>query len=129
MRADHPLASRDEITLEDVADYGMVLPGYLSDASRAGIFPPVTPSGRAIRREYREPGYFTNEAYALARSEQLYGLSDGVAHVFEYRKDLTFRPITGLTPLSLAPMWLRGREDDRIRALADAAQTLSPDSP
>ncbi len=53
MRADHPLASRTSVSLEDVADYRLLDPGKaLNPIVRDLWTPPVTPSGRPVPRAY-----------------------------------------------------------------------------
>lgn len=125
MRADHPLASRSQVTLDNVADHALMLPAYVDEAGSAAIiFPAATPSGRAIPREFVSPGYLAPSAYALSRSDALFLLTDGVARNFDHRTDIVFRPIAGADPYELAPLWPQNRDDDRLLALADAARTV-----
>lgn len=51
VRDDHPLAARKSVSLEDIADYRLLDPGKaLNPVTRDLWAPPVTPSGRPIRR-------------------------------------------------------------------------------
>ncbi|NUT53608.1 MAG: LysR family transcriptional regulator [Saccharothrix sp.] len=50
---DHPLAGRDEVSVEDVADYvGFQRPGYMPEEVWDQLVPPLTPGGKAIRRGF-----------------------------------------------------------------------------
>lgn len=129
MRADHPLATREALTLEDLADYRVLLPEYTDHHDPASIiFPATTPSGRVIERGPSRPGYLARAAYRLAQSDDLFMLTDGVVRIFDQRSDLHFAPVTDTPAYRLAPMWLRRRADDRIRTLIDAARSLDPET-
>lgn len=125
MGSDHPLATRDDLTLEDLADYRVLLPQYADHPEPASIiFPATAPSGRVIARGPSRPGYLARAAYDLADSDDLFMLTEGVVGVFEQRSDLHFAPVTDAPAYRLAPMWLRVRADDRIHALVGAARRL-----
>jgi DNA-binding transcriptional LysR family regulator len=51
--ADHPLAGRSSVSVEELADYdGFRCPGTFPASVWDEVVPPVTPGGRAIRRRY-----------------------------------------------------------------------------
>lgn len=131
MRSDHPLAARGDLTLEDLADFRVLLPQYADLPEPASIiFPATAPSGRVIARGPSRPGYLARAAYNLAHSDDLFMLTEGVVGVFDQRSDLHFALVTDAPTYRLAPMWLRGRADDRMHALTDAVRSLvqRPDS-
>lgn len=126
MRTGHPLAERGQVGLEDLADHGVIIPGY--EGQPGGFaedrIPARTPSGREIRRDPRTPSMLHEVSYDLARSDVLFPVVSGVARVYAHRTDLVFRPLAGIGSLDLVLMWLRDREDEAVRALAHAVATL-----
>jgi DNA-binding transcriptional LysR family regulator len=101
----HPLAKKSSVSIEDVADYEIVLlepplPRALYDA----FHPPFAPSGRPIRR--------THLARSSVEGVQLVALGrivhptvDGPA-LFR-RRDIALVPIRDMSPLPLGLIWCR----------------------
>jgi DNA-binding transcriptional LysR family regulator len=121
----HRLAGRESVTVEDlgdeeVVDNSLTFPSALFDA----IVPPVTPSGRAIRRTYP---WRTDEDVltAVARGRIVHPVMSGVA-LFT-RADFVLVPISDLPPMPLGLIWCTARENARIRALATIAGAMGRD--
>lgn len=122
--ADHPLSKQASLSIEDIADYGVLrvaapFPRALHDA----FHPPFTPSVRPIRRTYLVRTAAEGvQAVALGRVVHL--TVDGPA-IFR-RPDIVQIPIRDLPPLPLGPIWCRAHENQRIRAFAKAAGQPPP---
>jgi DNA-binding transcriptional LysR family regulator len=122
----HPLAGSPQVTAEDLAGLEMAwvppspptLPAALYDA----LLPPQTPSGRPIRRTHRVQGL--HHTLALVASGRIVHLTVASLPLAQ-RADITLLPIAGLPPLPLGLIWCTAHENARIRALAQAAATLS----
>lgn len=126
MRAGHPLAERDAVTLDEAAGYGVIVPSF--DGQPEGFIAESIPAQAVSgvpERPDGGPGMFHQAAYQLARTDRLFPMSSGVARAYAHRSDLVFRPIADQPPVELALIWLRRREDERIRALAEAADELA----
>jgi DNA-binding transcriptional LysR family regulator len=123
----HRLAARESVSVEDlgdeeVGDNAPDFPAALFDA----ISPPVTPSGRPIRRTY--PWNDDEDVLtAVARGLIVKPAVGGAALLS--RPDFVLVPIRDLPPMPLGPIWCTARENARIRALAAAAATISPPHP
>ncbi|BCJ45068.1 LysR family transcriptional regulator [Actinoplanes ianthinogenes] len=117
--ADHPLAARDRVVMEDLGDHPVICPdGPIPDYLWASHTPPVTPSGRPIPR-----------GIAVATlAEALTAISGGgvVSPVGSYtaadrtRPDVTFLPIEDGPILRYAPVWRKGAETPLLRAFLRA---------
>jgi DNA-binding transcriptional LysR family regulator len=120
----HRLACRESVTVEDLADEAVhenapTFPAALYDA----IVPPVTPSGRPIRRSY--PWESDEDVLtAVARGRIVHPGMAGVA--LTSRPDFVQVPIRDLPPMPLGLIWCTARENARIRALAAVARQIAP---
>ncbi|TWD80025.1 LysR family transcriptional regulator [Kribbella amoyensis] len=124
MRSGHPIAARDFVSLEDLAEYGF--PNFvrnpgLSDATYDMIIPARTPSGRPIPKVGALCHTLSEAADLIARTDVVHLTTDGAAQGNVIRGDLVFRPIEDLPPLPLGLIWRTGREDPRILAFAATA--------
>jgi DNA-binding transcriptional LysR family regulator len=124
---DHPLARRGSASAEDLADYETACapPGALYDAVIPlfdAIIPPLTPSGRPVRRTRVVSGL--HETLALVASGQVVHPT-AIGLPLAQRSDITLLPLTGLPPLKLGLIWCTAHENARIRALAGIAATLT----
>ena len=123
----HRLAARESVSVEDLGDEEVHqnapgFPAALYDA----ITPPVTPSGRPIRRTY--PWNDDEDVLtAVARGLIVKPAVGGAALLS--RSDFALIPIRDLPPMPLGPIWCTARENARIRALAAAAAAISPPHP
>jgi DNA-binding transcriptional LysR family regulator len=120
----HRLEGRESLSVEDLADEEVhenapSFPPALYDV----IAPPVTPSGRPIRRTY--PWRDAEEVLtAVARGQIVHPGAAGTP--LTTRSDLVPVPIRDLPPLPLGLVWCTAHENARIRALAAIARRLAP---
>ena len=120
----HPLAARQSLFAEDLADHELArpeppLPKALYDA----LVPPHTPSGRPTRRTCIV--HSMQELYALVASGRIVHPTVTSLPLLQ-RADMTLVPITDMPPFPLGPIWCTARENARIRAFAEVAATLAP---
>lgn len=123
--ADHRLAARPSVSIEDVAKEVVHRPpkGFpqaLGDA----ILPPRTPSDRPIRRAEDEVKSFDHLVSAVAQGKFVAPAMQGMS--IYTRADIKLIPITDLPPLPLGLIWCTAHENARIRAFADLARNLTP---
>jgi DNA-binding transcriptional LysR family regulator len=120
---DHPLAGRDHITLEDLADFEVArFDGWPKELHEAW-FPPRTPSGRPIPSTRIPAGERSalELATRVARGELVHPT---VSSVERYLGpfELTFVPIKGLRPFRSALVWRRGASDAKVREFIRVAR-------
>lgn len=120
----HRLAGRQSVSVEDLGDEETIqkapaLPQALFDM----FTPPVTPSGRPIRRTY--PWRSVEDIFtSVARGQIVHATMTGVA--LTMRPDLVLVPIRDLPPVPLGLIWCTAHENARIRALAATAAAITP---
>lgn len=120
---DHPLATRDTVTIEDLGDFQVGhFENELTDMLEA-LIPSRTPSGRPIPRSSERmrtlPEVFLVVASGAIVHPTVPSLRNYVSH-----PDVVFVPLVGMPPSETALIWRRGGEDRRIRALADVAREV-----
>ncbi|MFE0251249.1 substrate-binding domain-containing protein [Streptomyces sp. NPDC059010] len=118
--AQHPLAARESVSIEDVADYdGFQCPGDFPANVWDRVVPPHTPRGRTIRR--RHPMTTVPALVDLLRNSTAMHVSfqslDAVLPA-----DIRVVPVRDLPPSPVAFAWLRGaRLPDHVeRFVGDA---------
>jgi DNA-binding transcriptional LysR family regulator len=118
LATDHPLAERESVGLDDLADYAVAdvrtLPRKMMDA----FIPPRTPSGKRLRRiKIRTMG---ESIVRVALGETVHptvgSLLDYSAH-----PGVTSVPINGMPASKTALVWLTARESVKVKAFARAA--------
>lgn len=120
----HRLVANESVSVEDLGDEEVhrnapSFPDTLYDA----IAPPVTPSGRPIRRTY--PWTDDEDVLtAVARGRIVHPSMTGIP--LTTRPDLVQIPIRDLPPMPVGLIWRNARENARIRALAAAARAIYP---
>ncbi|MEC3977605.1 BTAD domain-containing putative transcriptional regulator [Amycolatopsis sp. H20-H5] len=126
----HPLARRSSVVLEDLADFELIDPGEaLHPVARDLWVPPVTPSGRPIRRT----GETVTDLIGRTRisAEDMlslvlrgYGLHITVVSLLERYPfpGLTVVPVVDLPPMVVAAVWRTDGESAAIRAFVGALQ-------
>ncbi len=114
----HPLAERESVGLDDLADYAVAdvrtLPRKMMDA----FIPPRTPSGKRLRRiKIRTMG---ESIVRVALGETVHptvgSLLDYSAH-----PGVTSVPINGMPASKTALVWLTAKESVKVKAFARAA--------
>lgn len=123
--ADHKLAQCKEIRVDDLAGYeAALLPQTHPAALEEAFLPRTTPSGVPIPRRHIAHS-FGELATLVARGLVVQGtVASTAAHLA--REDIILVPIVDLPPLALGLIWRRTHENNRIRALAEAALSLQP---
>jgi DNA-binding transcriptional LysR family regulator len=116
--ADHPLATRDSVSIEDLADYTVAdvptLPRELMDA----FIPPQTPSGKRLRR---------TQSHAVAETPIRVALGEIVhptvpSFLNHYpHPAITSIPIRDMPDSETALIWLSSNSSAKIHAFARAA--------
>ncbi|MFE5710613.1 LysR family transcriptional regulator [Streptomyces sp. NPDC056501] len=119
--ADHPLARRKSVSMEDLADIPLlrvvgVKPGdWISDRR-----PDRTPQGRPIPAG---PEYETSlEALQLIASGCGGSIAGAQVTRFYARPGIAYIPLTDAPPLDWAPVWLKSNNTPAVRAFAQSAQ-------
>jgi DNA-binding transcriptional LysR family regulator len=116
---DHPLAQRDEVSIEDVADYKVgwfdTLPPELEEA----ILPSRTPGGRPIERLRRPIRNLSELAMLVARGDVVHLTVPSMADY--WGPDIVYIPVTDLPESIEALVWLRSNPDRGLREFARIA--------
>ena len=111
---DHPLAGRDEVSAEDIADYPVApitdSPKELIDT----VFPHETPSGRQIRRLRSRPATPHEVTTLIARGTIVHPTVPSFAEYFGH-PDVIYIPIVDMSPLESGLVWRRRNSDPRLR--------------
>ncbi|MEU7896281.1 LysR family transcriptional regulator [Nonomuraea sp. NPDC049152] len=123
MSANHRLADRESISLEDLGDE-VVMGGAKPDYWREALVPLRTPRGRPIpigpivtNTEEMLPILSTGEA-----------VTPGHLRATRYytRPDIAYVPIHDAPPLQMTLIWRTSAENDVIRAFAEVVRDLGP---
>ncbi len=125
--ADHPLADRAAVSIEEIADFethdhGGNYPRESLDAWS----PPRTPSGRVIRRRHLDRPSFSQIFALVSAGEIVHFASDPV---FLRYPGIVYVPIDDMPPVESALIWLRSYETAAILAFADAVREQAPAEP
>ncbi len=120
----HPLAGRESIVVEDLADVEVIDPGKaLNPLARDLWTPPVTPSGRRIRLTSDDLTDLVGRR-SIGAEDVLplvargYGAHITVTSVLDRYPfpGLTLVPVTDLPPMVVVPVWRTAEETHLIRA-------------
>jgi DNA-binding transcriptional LysR family regulator len=115
----HRLASRDKVSIEDLADEEVaLLPASVPPAIYDLLIPPRTPAGRPLRRT--QPVQTIHEILSLVASGRIVHPTSSTVPIFN-RDDILLIPVDDLPPLPLGLVWCTSRENARIRALNEVA--------
>jgi DNA-binding transcriptional LysR family regulator len=117
----HPLAKRESISVEDLADCqahdaGGRLPREYIDT----LVPPRTPSGRRIPRRHIGTPSPTQMLAMVARNEVVHPTISSFPDHFRH-PGVTFVPIRDMPPMTSGLVWRTAGQSAAIRAFAQAA--------
>lgn len=117
----HPLAGRDSISYEDLADYPVTDQSTFSRELMNAFVPPRTPSGRLLKRRTRRT---LADAMTLVAAGEL--VHPTVPSVLDYHRHpgLTSVPIHDLPPSETALVWLAGAASPLIEAFVRTAREV-----
>ena len=123
---DHPLAERDSVDVEELADHQVVrLDNDWPKELREAVAPSQTPRGRPIHGPRVGGGEraLLDLPVRVARGELVFPT---VASAAPYMGalDLVFIPITGMEPLRSALVWRRPARDPKLRAFIRVARDV-----
>lgn len=118
--ADHPLAGRASVTVDEVAEYdGFQCPGTMPGYVWDQVVPPATPTGRPIRR--RHPFTSTPDLMRTVRSGQAVHLSlKSLAEVAP--AGIRVVPVLDLPPAPVFLTWVTDRAGERTLDFVAAAE-------
>jgi DNA-binding transcriptional LysR family regulator len=129
---DHPLAERDAVSIEDVADYRVVPMEEVQPEELVKQWVPwQTPTGRPIRR-FRvpfgqmardDPGELRGRIAWWIRTRRI--VHPAMASTREiHGPGIVWVPIADMHPLRSALVWLRGESNDRLREFVRIARAM-----
>jgi DNA-binding transcriptional LysR family regulator len=117
---DHPLADRQRVSVEDIADYAVARIESLPDA----LIPTKTPSGRTIPHiSLRGPFHSQLLAYEIAHGTIVHPTVSSVPDYWGH-PDITYLPITDLPPAKSALVWRRRDANPRLREFIRVAREV-----
>ncbi|GIF49448.1 LysR family transcriptional regulator [Asanoa ferruginea] len=118
--ADHPLAGRDQVEMEDLGDHPVAYPeGPIPDYVWEAHTPSVTPAGRPIRRGAAIATL--EEAFTAIGTGVVVSPIGAFAAGSRQRTDITFVPLKDGPVMRFAPVWRSAGETSLIRAFVQAA--------
>lgn len=129
----HPLASRREISIEEVADYEVLDLPNTTPASLAQAWTPShSPSGKPLRRGAKTLETLVGrdtvpllDLLSTVEHEQLAHLTIRSLLRYQLYPGLVLVPITDLPPCVMVPVWQPEFETAAIRAFVDIAAELA----
>jgi DNA-binding transcriptional LysR family regulator len=118
--ADHPLARRESVSLEVLAEIPLIqLPQEISEEFRQDRTPSRTPSGRPT---LTGPvcSRFSNILTMIAMGRGVYPVGEHFAR-YHARPDVAYVPLHDAPPVRWGPVWLPANETARVRAFIRCA--------
>ncbi|MEU5881228.1 LysR family transcriptional regulator [Spirillospora sp. NPDC047279] len=127
MRKGHPLAGRETVSVEELANYGIPAMADVEGPSSVehALWPSETPGGRPIPRVGPPCRSMSEIVDSLARSDAAKPTSGSVARAHAHRGDLAFVQMDEEPTLRLGPIWPAGRVSNAITALIEVATELA----
>jgi DNA-binding transcriptional LysR family regulator len=124
LAVDHPLANRESISVEELADcQGHDAGGRLPREYLDTLVPPRTPSGRRIPRKHIGTPSPTQMLAMVARNEVVHPTISSFPDHFRH-PDVTFVPIRDMPPMNSGLIWRAAGQSAAIRAFAQAAKDV-----
>ncbi|WAL74495.1 LysR substrate-binding domain-containing protein [Kitasatospora sp. YST-16] len=128
LRADHPLAARPRIDVEELADWPVLdSPSDTPDTFRHAVTPPFTPRGRPLRRT---PGGRTYQEalHRVAVSDTVWPTHRGLFLNHRHPR-VRARPLTGLPAANGALVWRADAATAKVHAFVAFAAAAVEDIP
>ncbi|HEY1104613.1 MAG TPA: LysR family transcriptional regulator [Agromyces sp.] len=122
----HPLADRESISLEDLADHLIGDPVGGPEHWMDGMIPRHTPSGRPIPRSGPRPSTFS-ELLALVAGRRSAMVAGSPATFYGGHPGVVFVPIADAPPLEYALVWRTANAGPLVGAFADACRAPWPE--
>lgn len=130
MSADHPLAKREAVSTEDVADYQVTHWDGMPRQFHETWIPSKTPAGRPIihrpfsNQSLGDRGRMTSELlYLIATGRVVHPTVPSFANMFGH-PDIVHVPISNLPPMRSALVWQRGANRSLLREFVDTAREV-----
>jgi DNA-binding transcriptional LysR family regulator len=122
---DHPLAGRDSVDIEEIAEHRVARFADWPPALHEAIVPLRTPAGRTIPSTPIPSGERTvlDLSVRVARGELVHP-TVASARAYMGALDLAFVELTGLPPLRSALVWRRPARDPKLRAFIRVARDI-----
>lgn len=120
---DHPLAAREHVSIEDIADYEV---GPITDTPKElidAVVPRRTPSGRPIRRIARRPRSAREVAELVARGRIVQPAVPSFTTYYG-QPGMVQIPIIDMPPMASGLVWLRRATNPRLRAFIRVAREV-----
>jgi DNA-binding transcriptional LysR family regulator len=117
--ADHPLAEREAVDLDDVADYPLSEVPTLPIGLMESFLPSRTPAGRSLRRILVQS--LTEALLRVASGELVHATVPSFIDHHYRRPGIVAVPIRDMPPSETALAWLRSRRSGMIEAFARTA--------
>jgi hypothetical protein len=112
----HPLAGRDSVHVEELADLEVLLPASV-ESLQAPWVPASTPSGRPIRRVRHDVRYIQSLAALIAGSRLVHLTIAGFRGILP-ASELVTVPLTGRGPFTCRVVWSTARATPAVRRFA-----------
>lgn len=120
---EHPLADRDHVTVEAIADYAVADMRWVFPSEVCEEFVPLsTPRGRPIRRVPLQMGISGLSTF-IALGEIVHPTVASFARHFG-DPHIVAIPLRGLAPIRSALLWRDGVVDPRVRAFVEVARKV-----
>jgi DNA-binding transcriptional LysR family regulator len=124
--AAHPLAGRDAVTTDDIADYEVSdIRGLVPEELRDAVVPEHAASGRPMKRRRLKHHQWSELTTMLARGKLVHPTTASVGAQFP--PELRCVPIADLAPWTSALVWRRGDRNPWLRAFAGVAEEVLGD--
>ncbi|MDR8413239.1 LysR family transcriptional regulator [Nonomuraea sp. 3-1Str] len=122
--ADHPLATRETVSLEDLAVLPLITAVGVSRAWRDAFFPRRTPQGRPIRHGPAAVGW--QEVLSLVGAGKGATVATVRAGRYHGRPDIVYVPFDDAPPVDYALMWRNAGDTVGLRAFIQTVLEFAP---
>jgi DNA-binding transcriptional LysR family regulator len=122
---DHPLADRDSVDVEELADHRILRFDNWPKEIHDVVLPPRTPGGRPIPATRIPAGRraVVDVSVRIARGEFVFP-TVASAQPYLGELDTVFVPMTGMPPIRSALVWRRPARDPKLRAFVQVAREV-----